>query len=143
VVIATHDVNVVPVMADQVFVLLRGGEIVARGTPHEVFSDPGLLRRSNIEPPVLSELFQRLAELGHDLGHPIDLEAAARALLGWGGAAGDRSRAATVDPPRAATVEPPRAAPPPAPAAAPAEPPRASPEGPAPAAATVAERSQP
>jgi len=79
-VMATHDVNVVPTMADQVFVLLRGGEIVARGTPHEVFSDPGLLRRSNIEPPVLSELFQRLAERGCDLGHPLDVEEAARAL---------------------------------------------------------------
>src|SRR3989442_1784615 len=69
-VMATHDVNVVPAMADQVFVLLRGGEIVARGTPQEVFSDPGLLRRSNIEPPALSELFQRLADLGPDLGRP-------------------------------------------------------------------------
>ncbi len=79
-VMATHDVNVVPAMADQVFVLLRGGEIVARGTPETVFSDPGLLRRSNIEPPVLSELFQRLAEHGHDLGHPLDLERAAALL---------------------------------------------------------------
>ena len=83
-VMATHDVNVVPAMADQVFVLLRGGEIVAHGTPQEVFSNPGLLRRSNIEPPVLSELFQRLAEQGHDLGHPLDVDAAARALLEWG-----------------------------------------------------------
>jgi cobalt/nickel transport system ATP-binding protein len=79
-VMATHDVNVVPTMADQVFVLLRGGEIVARGTPQAVFSDPGLLWRSNIEPPVLSELFQRLAEQGHDLGHPLDVEEAARLL---------------------------------------------------------------
>jgi cobalt/nickel transport system ATP-binding protein len=82
-VMATHDVNVVPAMADQVFVLLRGGEIVARGTPQAVFSDPGLLRRSNIEPPVLSELFQRLADAGVDLGHPIELEAAAQILKRW------------------------------------------------------------
>src|SRR5207249_3267317 len=82
-IMATHDVNVVPAMADRVFVLLRGGEIVARGTPQDVFGDPDLLRRSNIEPPVLSDLFQRLAELGHDLGHPIDLEQAARALVRW------------------------------------------------------------
>ncbi len=82
-VIATHDVNVVPAMADQVFVLVRGGEIVARGTPQQVFSDPDLLRRSNIEPPVLSDLFQRLAERGHDLGHPLGLEEALRALLAW------------------------------------------------------------
>ncbi len=100
-VMATHDVNVVPMMADQVFVLLRGGEIVARGTPQRVFSDPGLLRRSNIEPPVLSELFQRLADSGADLGHPIDLESAARALLDWNAARRPRGTAALGDSPPA------------------------------------------
>jgi cobalt/nickel transport system ATP-binding protein len=81
-VMATHDVNVVPAMADRVFVLLRGGEIVAQGPPADIFRDPGLLRRSNIEPPVLAELFQLLAEHGHDLGRPQDTEAAARAIAG-------------------------------------------------------------
>lgn len=84
-VIATHDVNVVPAMADQVYVLLRGGEIVASGSPQDVFKDPGLLRRSNIEPPVLSELFQRLEQLGASLGRPLTVEEAARALVAWGG----------------------------------------------------------
>jgi cobalt/nickel transport system ATP-binding protein len=85
-VIATHDVNVVPAMADQVYVLLRGGEIVAHGSPHDIFQDPRLLRRSNIEPPVLAELFQRLDELGAHLGRPLTVEDAARALVEWGGA---------------------------------------------------------
>jgi cobalt/nickel transport system ATP-binding protein len=83
-VIATHDVHVVPVMADQVYVLLRGGEIVAHGSPHHIFQDPGLLRRSNIEPPVLAELFQRLEQLGVSLGRPLTVEEAARALVTWG-----------------------------------------------------------
>jgi cobalt/nickel transport system ATP-binding protein len=82
-VMATHDVNVVPAMADRVYVLLRGGEIVAQGSPRDVFENPGLLRRSNVEPPVLSELFQRLEELGHALGHPLSVEEAARALVEW------------------------------------------------------------
>src|SRR5207244_2123315 len=43
-VMATHDVNVVSAMADRVFVLVGGGEIVARGTPRDVFGDPDLLR---------------------------------------------------------------------------------------------------
>ena len=81
-VMATHDVNVVPAMADQVYVLLRGGEIVAQGPPREIFRDPGLLRRSNIEPPVLAELFQRLEERGVALGRPVTVEEAARAILG-------------------------------------------------------------
>ena len=89
-VMATHDVNVVPVMADRVYVLLRGGEIVAQGTPHDVFQDPGLLRRSNIEPPVLSELFQRLRELGAPLGIPLSVSEAVRLLVEWSTSPGAR-----------------------------------------------------
>src|SRR5436309_5822988 len=94
-VMATLYVNVVAAMADRVYVLLRGGEIVARGTPQDVFQDPGLLRRSNIEPPVLAELFQRLAELGAHLGRPLTVEDAARVLVEWGGRA--RTGAAAAD----------------------------------------------
>ncbi len=83
-VMATHDVNVVPLMADMVYVLLRGGEIVAQGPPREIFRDPEMLRRSNIEPPVLSELFQRLEVLGASLGRPITVDEAARKLSEWG-----------------------------------------------------------
>jgi cobalt/nickel transport system ATP-binding protein len=82
-VMATHDVNVVKAMADVVYVLLRGGEIVAQGSPEAVFRDPAMLRRSNVEPPVLAELFQRLEERGVGLGRPLTLEDAARALLEW------------------------------------------------------------
>jgi len=90
-VIATHDVNVVPAMADRVYVLVRGGEIVAQGPPRDVFADPALLRRSNIEPPVLAELFERLDALGMRLGRPITVEEAAQALAAWSArAAGGR-----------------------------------------------------
>src|SRR5262249_45228019 len=82
-VIATHDVNVVPAMADRVYVLVRGGEIVAQGPPRDVFADPALLRRSNIEPPVLAELFERLDALGMKLGRPMTVEEAAEALAAW------------------------------------------------------------
>ena len=82
-VMAIHDVNVVSAMADMVYVLLRGGEIVAQGPPRQIFRDPGMLRRSNIEPPVLSELFERLEQLGYDLGRPLDAAEAARILGEW------------------------------------------------------------
>lgn len=87
-VMATHDVNTVPLMADRVYVLLRGGEIVARGTPRDIFNDVGMLRRSNIEPPVLGDLFQRLEALGAALGRPVTVEEAARLLADWGGRGG-------------------------------------------------------
>jgi cobalt/nickel transport system ATP-binding protein len=82
-VMATHDINAVAVMADRVYVLVGGGEIVAQGPPCEIFQDPGLLRRSNVEPPVLAELFQRLEERGVALGRPVTVEEAARAILAW------------------------------------------------------------
>jgi cobalt/nickel transport system ATP-binding protein len=102
-VMATHDVNVVPVMADRVFILLRGGEIVASGTPAHVFRDPQLLRRSNIEPPVLAELFDRLAAQGHELGRPLDVDAAVRALMEWHARLRDSAPAA---PPASRAAEP-------------------------------------
>ena len=79
-VLATHDVNAVTTMADRVYVLVGGGEIVAQGPPSDIFRDPALLRRSNIEPPALAELFQRLEDLGVPLGRPETLEQAARVI---------------------------------------------------------------
>ena len=82
-VIATHDVQLVSPLADRVYVLKFGGEIVARGTPSEVFQNLELLRTTNIEPPVLADLFQRLEARGHALGRPDSPEEAAERLLAW------------------------------------------------------------
>jgi cobalt/nickel transport system ATP-binding protein len=79
-VMATHDVNLVPEMADVVYLLQRGGEIVAHGRPRDIFANVELLRRSNLEPPVLSELVARLSGHGLELGHPVTVEEAARAI---------------------------------------------------------------
>jgi cobalt/nickel transport system ATP-binding protein len=90
-VIATHDVGTVTELADTVYMLIQGGEIVARGYPQEIFADAARLRASNIEAPALVELFQRLQEAGVDLGVPANVDEAARRLLerlraGGGGA---------------------------------------------------------
>jgi len=82
-VVATHDVQLVAPLADKVYVLKRGGEIVAQGAPADIFQEPDLLRNSNIEPPVLAELFQRLERAGHALGRPWSPEDAAERLLRW------------------------------------------------------------
>ncbi len=91
-VIATHDVQMVAPLADKVYVLKAGGEIVAQGPPADVFQDPDLLRASNIEPPVLAELFQRLEQAGHALGRPQTPEEATLRLVRW--MADERDRAA-------------------------------------------------
>jgi cobalt/nickel transport system ATP-binding protein len=80
-VIATHDVGTVADMADTVYMLIQGGEIVARGYPEEIFSDPERLRASNIEAPALLDLFSRLERAGVSLGRPADVGDAARRLL--------------------------------------------------------------
>ena len=132
-VIATHDVQVVAPLADRVYVLKSGGEIVAQGPPGDVFQDPALLRASNIEPPVLAEVFQRLEALGHGLGRPQTPEAAAERLVRWMEAERERAAAAVATAMRATHGEsgapgPPGGAAPPEDGAGNAEPAPASPE---------------
>jgi cobalt/nickel transport system ATP-binding protein len=71
---ATHDVHAVPDLADLVYVLVAGGEITARGSVEEIFADAARLKASNIEPPQIVELFQRLDEEGLRLGRPSSVE---------------------------------------------------------------------
>jgi cobalt/nickel transport system ATP-binding protein len=80
-VISTHDVGTVSDLADTVYMLIQGGEIVARGLPDQIFADAERLRASNIEAPALVELFQRLELGGVALGRPATVEEAARRLL--------------------------------------------------------------
>ena len=114
-VMATHDVNVVKAMADVVYVLVGGGEIVAHGPPERIFRDPALLRSSNIEPPVLAELFQRLEELGISIGRPLTVEEAAAAIVEWSRHHGRFPRLPSLADETAAAA-PPAATPRPAPA---------------------------
>lgn len=79
-VIATHDVPLVSALADKVYVLKKGGEILAQGAPADIFRDVALLKATNLEPPQLAELFQQLESRGIALGRPATVEDAARVL---------------------------------------------------------------
>jgi len=83
-VVSTHDVDTVPFIADTVYLLARGGQLVARGTPADILSKTDLLHSSNVEPPILTELFARLALDGvTDLPASLDeAEKVIRRLLG-------------------------------------------------------------
>lgn len=84
IVMSTHDIDSVPDMADYAYVMAPGGQIALSGTPAEVFSAADILAAGNIKPPVLAELFLRLRESAADAPEPaLDVESAARALLGW------------------------------------------------------------
>jgi len=79
-IMSTHDLNLVGSLADRVYVLAREEGVVAAGTPVEIFTNVEALRRSSIDPPVLTELFNKLRENGIDLQMPVDVERAAADL---------------------------------------------------------------
>ncbi len=78
-IVATHDINVVPQIADTLYVL-SGGKIIARGFPSEVFSQTEVLKEARLEPPVLMELFLRLNQNGFSLGIPENIDDAEKKL---------------------------------------------------------------
>lgn len=84
IVLTTHDIDAVPEFADYAYVLAPGGTIAVRGTPAEVFENASALRASNIRPPILAELFERLREKQPDAPAPVlTVEDAAAALARW------------------------------------------------------------
>jgi len=83
-ILTTHEVDIVPQLADSVYMLVQGGEIVEHGTPRRLFSRADVLARSNIEPPVLARLFETLRDCGLDVGGPpLTVDEAAERLVVW------------------------------------------------------------
>jgi cobalt/nickel transport system ATP-binding protein len=81
IIMSTHDLNLVGSFADRVYVLAKGEGVVTAGTPLDIFTQVDALRRSSIDPPVLTELFNRLRENGVDLAMPVNVEQAVNDLL--------------------------------------------------------------
>lgn len=81
IIMSTHDLNLVGSFADRVYVLAKGEGVVTAGTPLDIFTQVDALRRSSIDPPVLTELFNRLRTNGVDLAMPVNVEQAVDDLL--------------------------------------------------------------
>ena len=64
IIVATHDVNAIPALADRVYVLNR--TIIAEGTAQKIFSDFELLRENNLEVPEVFKLFEVLRCFGYN-----------------------------------------------------------------------------
>lgn len=77
IILSTHNMNTVPLIADTVYLIAEGGTIAGKGTPKEVFSEVGTLSKCHIEPPVLGELFAALRKLGVDMDVSLTVEEAA------------------------------------------------------------------
>lgn len=63
VILSTHDVERALIWADRV-VLFHEGQVVGQGTPDEIFSQPELLKMTNLEKPTVLRLFDSLRKVG-------------------------------------------------------------------------------
>lgn len=82
IIISTHEVNLVPNYAEKVFVLVDG-LLIAEGTPKEIFAQPEILDKANLEVPIVTELFQNLEEEGFDMegDYPLTVDEAKEKFL--------------------------------------------------------------
>lgn len=60
-IMATHDVNFVPLISEKIYILNRG-RIIAEGSVREVFSNLKLMSEASLEPPIITHLFSLLKE---------------------------------------------------------------------------------
>ena len=60
-IVATHDVNFVPMLIDRVYVLNKG-HVIAEGSVRAIFSNFKLMKEANLEPPVIALPFSLLNE---------------------------------------------------------------------------------
>ena len=72
IIISTHEVDLVPNYAKKVFVMVDG-LLVAEGTPKEIFAQPEILDKANLEVPIVTELFQNLEKEGFDMNNDYPL----------------------------------------------------------------------
>ncbi|NLM36228.1 MAG: ATP-binding cassette domain-containing protein [Clostridiales bacterium] len=82
IIISTHDIDMVPIYCDKVFVM-NEGEIVAHGTPEEIFQDIDRIRSVNLRLPRIGHLMEILKEKDgfHIDSLPLTISKARRALI--------------------------------------------------------------
>ena len=77
IVLSTHNMNTVPLIADTVYLIAEGGRIVSKGTPKEIFSRIEELSKCHVEPPILGSLFSELKKRGIELDVSLTVDDAA------------------------------------------------------------------
>ena len=82
IIISTHEVDLVPDYASRIFVLVDG-ELIAEGTPKEIFAQPDILEKANLKVPIVTDLFQQLENEGFDMDgdYPLTVEEAKAKFL--------------------------------------------------------------
>ncbi|HSQ93956.1 MAG TPA: ATP-binding cassette domain-containing protein [Methanoregula sp.] len=80
VIFSTHDVGLVPEIADFIYVMDKG-RIVAQGTVDEIFLQPEMLKSARLDVPVIPRLLKSLKENGVDLSMAYTYSGAEESLL--------------------------------------------------------------
>ena len=79
IVIALHDVNAVPEVADRLYVLDK--TIIAEGTARDIFSNPKLLAEARLDMPEITRLFNLLRFFGYKCDElPLSIDGAVQYL---------------------------------------------------------------
>jgi cobalt/nickel transport system ATP-binding protein len=80
VIFSTHDVSLVPELADSVYVMHRG-RMVAQGSIEEIFARPEMLRSIRLDVPPIPKLIRSLREHGVEVSLAYSYTDAEKALL--------------------------------------------------------------
>jgi cobalt/nickel transport system ATP-binding protein len=83
IIISTHDVDLVPLYAYQVYIISEGN-IIKEGSPQNVFADVETIRKANLRLPRIAhlmEILQKKDELPFDKPYPLTIGEARKKLL--------------------------------------------------------------
>lgn len=84
IIVSTHDVDLVPEYANNVFVI-HEGTIISKGSPKEIFSDDEVINKANLDYPIISKLFKKLenekTDLSFNNSYPLTINEASEILL--------------------------------------------------------------
>ncbi len=82
IIISTHDVDLVPLYANQVYIISEG-KIIKRGNPQEVFKDVKTIREANLRLPRIAHLMEILEkedQLPFEKPYPLTIGEARRKI---------------------------------------------------------------
>ncbi len=79
-IIATHEVDIVPLLADRVCIM-SSGRIIGDGSPQEIFSTDELIRRTHLRLPIVAQLIEMLQDEGVPVNIRFTLEEARDEIL--------------------------------------------------------------
>jgi len=80
-VLATHNVNIAPLLADRAFVMSRG-RVVGEGLIHEVLSNQLLMKQAGLELPTITQFFNKLRDHGLANSMPVTVDEGVEHFLG-------------------------------------------------------------